>query len=180
MKHPSREEMMSYLYEELSPELSRALEQHLADCAECQASFAEWRGTQRQLDAYAAALLPRPHHTHSPWTRPALAAAAVVLVLLAGFALGRLGRISSAELDARERESRAQILAATQAEARHQFEQLATEMANRVDALQGQHTRDYGALRKELETVAVLTEAGFRQTENRFVALTDNSPIRTP
>jgi len=173
MKHPSREEMMSYLYDELESEPRRALERHLEECAPCRAHLAEWRSTTRQLDAYAAApaRTTRPGRQH--WARPALAAAAAAVVLFAGFALGRSSSVSHAELEAATQDVEARALAAGRAEAQRQLQQFAADVGKRLDTLQAQQSDDYASLRKELETVAVLTEAGFRQTENRFVALAD-------
>ena len=169
---------MSYLYDEIESEPRASLEQHLAGCAECRAQLAEWRRTASHLDAYAIA----PMHARPaarPWARPALAAAAAVLLLFAGFAFGRSGGVSPAELEAVKREARAEALAAGRAEAQRQLQQFAADMGKRLDTLQAQQDNDYASLRKELETVAVLTEAGFQQTANRLVALADAS-VSTP
>jgi anti-sigma factor RsiW len=173
MKHPSREEMMSYLYDELEPEPRHTLEHHLAECASCRAHLAEWRSTTRQLDAYEIAPARISQAQPQRWTRPALAAAAAVVVLFAGFALGRSSGVSRAELESAKQDVEVKALAAGRTEARRQLQQFAADVGKRLDTLQAQQSSDYASLRKELETVAVLTEAGFRQTENRFVALAD-------
>lgn len=173
MKHPSREEMMSYLYDELESEPRHALERHFATCAPCRAHLAEWRSTTRQLDAYAVAPARITQTQPRRWTRPALAAAAAAVVLFAGFALGRSSGVSRAELESAKQDVEAKALAAGRAEAQRQLQQFATDVGKRLDTLQLQQSSDYASLRKELETVAVLTEAGFRQTANRFVALAD-------
>lgn len=180
MKHPNREDWMSYLYDELESEPRHALECHLAECAPCRASLAEWRSTKRQLDAYSVAPAQTPQFRQQRWTRPALAAAAAAVVLFAGFALGRSSGVSRAELEAFKRDTEAKAIATGRTEAQQQMQQFAAGMGKRLDELQAQQTRDYTSLRKELETVAVLTEAGFRQTENRIVALADTSSAPTP
>jgi anti-sigma factor RsiW len=40
-----------------------------------------------------------------------------------------------------------------------------------LQKLNARHTQDYGALRKELETVAVLTEAGLQRAQNQIATL---------
>jgi len=173
MKHPSREEMMSYLYDELESEPRRALACHFEECAPCRAHLAEWRSTTRQLDAYAVAPVQSPQWKQQRWARPAFAAAAAAVVLFAGFALGRSSGVSRAELESAKQDVEAKALAAGRTEAQRQLQQFASDVGKRLDTLQAQQSSDYASLRKELETVAVLTEAGFRQTENRFVALAD-------
>ena len=175
MKHPSREEMMSYLYDELELQPRAALERHLEACAACRASLAAWRSTAHQLDTYATTPVCAARPTPRSWARPALVAAAAALVLFAGFALGHSGGVSRAELEAVRLEAAAQAQAAAGAETQRQLQQFAADLGKRLDALQAQHITDYATLRKELETVAVLTEAGFRQAENRFVALADTT-----
>lgn len=176
MKHPSREELMSYLYDELESAPRAALEDHLETCGDCRASLVEWQNTGRQLKAYRVVQTRAPQPAWQRWTRPALAAAAAAVVLFAGVAIGRTSGVSRAELEAVKRDAEAQALAIGRAETQRQLQQFAANMSQRLDALQAQQTRDYTSLRKELETVAVLTEASFRQTENRFVALADTAP----
>jgi anti-sigma factor RsiW len=180
MKHPSREEMMSYLYDELESEPQCALERHLEECAPCRARLAEWRSTTRQLDAYAVAPVRTPQSKQQRWALPALATVAAAVVLFAGFALGRSSGVSRAELERALSETEAKALATGRVEARQQLQQFAADVGKRLDTLQEQQSTDYTSLRKELETVAVLTEAGFRQTENRFVALADTSSTVPP
>lgn len=180
MKHPSREEMMSYLYDELESEPRRALERHCEACAPCRAHLAEWRSTTRQLDAYAVAPSRSTQLKPQRWTRPALAAAAAAVWLFAGFALGRTSGVSRAELESAKQDVEAKALAVGRTEAQRQLQQFAAEVGKRLDTLQAQQDNDYASLRKELETVAVLTEAGFQQTANRLVALADASASAPP
>lgn len=180
MKHPKREELMSYLYDELESEPRGALERHLETCGDCRASLAAWRSTARQLDAYAVTPACARRSAGRNWLRPSLAAAAAALVLLAGFSLGRTSGVSRAEFQTLKRDAEAHAVAVGRAEAQRQLQQFAAEMGKRLDELQLQQTRDYSSLRKELETVAVFTEAGFRQTENRIVALADSSSTSVP
>lgn len=177
MNHPNREEMMSYLYDELEAEPRRATERHLDQCAPCRARLAEWRRTAQHLDAFAIS----PRTAQPAWQpRKHLAVAALAAVLVVGFLLGRMGGVSRAELEAVKRDSETQAVAVGRAEAQRQLQQFASDMGKRLDDLEAQQSRDYASLRKELETVAVFTEAGFRQTENRIVQLADTSSITAP
>lgn len=171
---------MSYLYDELESEPRCALERHLEECAPCRAHLAEWRSTARQLDVYEVTAPQRLQPLRPRWIRPALAATAAAMMLFAGFALGRSSGVSRAELERALSDTEVKALAAGRAEAQRQLQQFAADVGKRLDTLQAQQSADYTSLRKELETVAVLTEAGFRQTENRFVALTDTSSAMPP
>jgi anti-sigma factor RsiW len=125
MKHPSREEMMSYLYDELESEPRTALDRHLETCDDSRVSVAERRSTTRQLDAYEIAPARISQAQPQRWTRPALATAAAVVVLFAGFALGRSSGVSRAELESAKQDVEAKALAAGRAEAQRQLQQFA-------------------------------------------------------
>jgi hypothetical protein len=178
MKHPNREEWMSYLYDELETEPRRALDRHLEQCAECRDHVAQWRSTSKQLDAFEVSAA-RPVASLWPvWVRWATAAAAAVVILAGGFALGRFTGASRTEVAAlrnqiaalaTDAESRA--IAAARAETQSQLQPFAAAVSEQLRTTRAQHAADYASLRKELETVAVLTEVGFRQTENQIVEL---------
>jgi anti-sigma factor RsiW len=182
MKHPNREEWMSYLYDELEVEPRRELERHLGQCGECRASLAAWRHTSRQLNAFKIATQRQAAPPWQPLTRWALVSATAAAVLLGGIVLGRVTGVSRAELEATRRDAAAQAAAASRAETQQVLRQFALNLNQRLDTLETQQARDYSSLRKELETVAVLTEASFRQTENRIGRLANNTatPISQP
>lgn len=182
MKHPSREEMMSYLYDELAREPRSELERHLDHCEACRACLATWRRTARQLDAFKLSAPRRAAPVGPPLTRWAMATTAAAAVLLGGFVLGRMTGISRAELEASRREAAAQAIAASRVETQQLLQKFAGNVNERLDTLENQQNRDYASLRKELETVAVLTEASFRQTENRLGRLANNTatPLTYP
>ena len=110
-------------------------------------------------------------------TRWAMVAALAAAVLLGGVGLGRMTGVSRAELEAARREAAAQAIAASRAETQQLLTQFTATLNARLNTLETQQTRDYASLRKELETVAVLTEASFRQTENRIGQLANNTPV---
>ena len=72
----------------------------------------------------------------------------------------------------REASAEAQALVSAFAQ-RLDAERVATQQATlaALQKLGARHTQDYAALRKELETVAVLTEAGFQRAQNQIATL---------
>jgi hypothetical protein len=204
MNHPTREEWMSYLYDELTGEQHANLAAHLAVCPDCKASVSEWRAVRKDLDTWklptkrARVVLPRPL---VKW------AAAAAIMIGFGFGVGRFA--ASASIDAEklraaiEPSIREQLrqefvqtlrseldrasssaLAASSAEARQLladfvkvYESNRTEdnqaVYNAMNKLDTQRLADNATLRKELETVAVLTDFGFRRTHEQLVQLAD-------
>jgi hypothetical protein len=199
MKHPSRETLVSYLYNEVESRSERqTLQQHLAECADCQAQLSSWKTVRQQLDTWSLPprrVLPAPSRS---WV--SLAAAAVVL-LAAGLALGRYTFPTGPDLEALSEGMRQEIhTAMTQAndsvrqgnqqairalladfallqEDRRQEDLAALALALRN--LETQYTADYASLRRDLETVAVLTDASFRQTQDQMVHLA-SLPLGSP
>jgi len=203
MKHPTRETWMTYLYgEEGSQTEQQALQKHLAECAECRAQMSSWKSVQQQLDAWSLPprrVLPAPVRSWVP-----LAAAAVVL-LAAGLALGRYTVPTGPDLEVLREELRQEIHAtmieaggsirqANREETRAFLTDYAllqqdrrqedlTALGLALRDLETRHTTDCTSLRRDLETVAVLTDASFRQTQNRMVQLASlplgSSPLNT-
>ena len=187
MTHPTREDWMSYLYDESAKERG-AMEAHLQSCAECRATVAEWQVVTRELSEWK---LAAKHRQSSPaLTRWAIAAAFVALAAIGG------GRIIA--LNSEVKELRAEVQKATRQDlsaALAQVSEQATKAANaeaqaliddlaqqweqkRVEdqqstltALQrmtARHAQDYAKLRKELETVAVFSEAGWERAQSQI------------
>jgi len=178
MTHPTREQWISYLHDETHAGERGALAHHLNECIECRAQVTAWQETRRRLDTWKLAP-PRSRRTLAfAWPRWAVTAAAAAVVLMAGFALGRSAGPSRTELASLRAEVQelkaglgASLEAANGAETRKQLLDFANELNTRFAALQTQQA----VLRRELETVAVLTEAGFNQTANRLVELASAS-----
>ena len=130
-------------------------------------------------------------------------AAAAVIVLCAGFSLGRLtvspdkvraaiapeireqvrrefeqlrqkeiaaSKVAGADIALQPADSRLAAFA-RDLEARRSADNQAVFAA--IEKLQAQRLNDYISLRKDLETVAVLTDAGLRNTEETLVQLAD-------
>lgn len=204
MNHPTRDEWMSYLYDELTGEQHTSLAAHLAVCPECNAKIAEWRGVTRVLGAWKVEVKPARVSFHRPLVRWA---AAAVLMIGIGFTAGRLSSPVNAEklraaiepsIRQQLRQEFSQLLkdelekssSATLAAANNQSKELVGDFAkaceqNRAEdnqavytalnKLNSQRIADLADLKKELDTVALYSEAGFHETQRRFVQLASYS-----
>jgi len=205
MNHPTREEWMSYLYDEVTTEEHSNLAAHLAVCPDCKTKVGEWRATRKDLDAWQ---LPAPRARVTP-PRPMVKwAAAAAIVLAAGFGVGK---VTSANPDVQQvraaiepeirqqlRQEFAQLLrdqldktaSATLIASGEQTKQLVEDFAKALETkragenraiyaalnnLDSQRLADYVSLKKELDTVAVLTDASLRRTQQQLVQLADSA-----
>ena len=196
MKHPTREEWMSYLYDELPPATQTDLRKHLEGCAECRTQMNVWQSATRQMTDFK---LPSKRRSAAAPTllRWAIAAAIVGLVVVGGARVAALNNdvkqlraemrqqlmeelrrdIDSALAQATEQamksastEAQALIAAVVQKwEEKRLTDQQATLTA--LQQLNAQRMADYAAMRKELETVAVFTETGLQRAENQIATL---------
>src|SRR5213592_1476970 len=117
MNHPTREEWMSYLYDELTAEDHSSLTAHLAVCPDCKTRVSDWRATRTNLDAWQ--LPARPSRV--PFQRPLVRwAAAAALMIGIGFGVGRFATPATADAD--------KIRAAIEPEIRRQLRQEFTQL----------------------------------------------------
>jgi anti-sigma factor RsiW len=206
MKHPARETWMSYLYDELRGAERAEANAHLADCPECRAHVDAWRATMSALNSWR---LPRVRPQRRSFLLPMVQwAAAAVVVLSVGFGVGRLSapaanleqvraviepalrRQLQAEFLQVARTELAQSSANTLATSRDETQRLLAGLAVQIEqgrsedwqtmrtalaTLQQERLTD----RRDLETVAVLTGAGLRQTQQQLVQLA-SYPAPTP
>lgn len=155
MKHPSKEQWMEFVYGEAAN--ARELRAHLGECAECQRAVEGWRGTMGALDSWTAKEAPARERS-VPWVRWAAAAAVFVGV---GIAIGASAR-KGPDVTAMQ-----QTIAALE-------ERAEKDRAATVAALQELETRrvsDLIAMRRDLERVAVATDAGLKLTQSQLVQL---------
>src|SRR2546421_8086770 len=175
MNHPTREDWVSYLYSEVSDEHRARLTNHLRECPSCAAQLNEWKTTAKDLDAFS---LPRPEQparkrAQIGFSRPAVQWAAAALILI-GIGFGG-GRLSSAIIDGRklraeiEPQLRQQLLQELQARRIEDNRAIYAALAK----LDSRRLADYVSLKKELDTVAVLTDASLRNTEQQLAQLAD-------
>ena len=92
LTHPSREEWMDFLYDELPASRRAELDVHLGSCDACARQVATWRNTMGALDADELAA-PATGKS-SAWANWKWAAAAAFLIAAVGSGFG-LGRASS-------------------------------------------------------------------------------------
>lgn len=133
--HPSREEWMSFLYRETSPEQTSSLDSHLRRCGECQGRVARWRGTMAKLDAWKTTAAPVHRRGAAPVMRWAAAAA---VVLGAGIAVGRMTAPGSVDIRQLELSLRAEMeskLSANRTELLASFQKHTSELATNVQAV---------------------------------------------
>jgi len=200
--HPAPEQWADYLYNELAPEVRASLDKHMSGCAACQRQFAEWRETMTALDAWKVRPRARPFEvlvTYARW------AAAAVLVLGLGWVGGRLAapeipdvlRLRAevrADLEAELRQQfetrlqaalaaaeqhtgeSLQTLAAAWAAARAEDQQTTLALYQRAER---QRLSDHAALRRDLETVAVVAQDAIGATRQQLAQLAVLTPAPT-
>jgi hypothetical protein len=83
MTHPTREEWMSFLYDELAADTRVALQTHLENCSDCRTQMSQWQGAAQYMSEWK---LPRRRKGASaaPIMRWAIAAAVVGLAIVGG------------------------------------------------------------------------------------------------
>jgi hypothetical protein len=200
--HPAPEQWADYLYEELAPEVRASLEEHLRGCVACQRQLTEWRETMSALDACKVRPRVRPLEVFTTSVRWAAAAA---LVLGLGWLGGRLAapevpdilrlraevradleaelrqqfatRLQAALAAAEQRTGESlQALAATWAAARAEDQHTTLALFQRAER---QRLSDYAALRRDLETVAVVAQDAIGLTQQQLTQLAANT-LATP
>jgi anti-sigma factor RsiW len=176
MKHPAPEEWSGYVFGESSPDRKRELSAHLAACPECAEEIGGWQRSLQRLDQWE---LPSPER-RTVALQPVLKfAMAACFLLLIGFALGRQFN-SSAALRAEFQQGVAEAEAKQQAQFNALLRSLpelvrtAGEADRRailaqIERMQTQHTADFISLRRDLETVASLTEEEIRQANYKLL-----------
>lgn len=218
MTHPTREDWMSYLYEELDAAARAELTAHLRICPECKTALDGWRGTMNTLQAWQ---LPAKSDG-TIWARPFFKwGIAAALMLGIGFGFGQfagakalnteqlraaliptlrqeLRQELNADVLAAFNESRAGLtnefrqqlrgrldqwaadsIAAANLETRRVLMEFAEnhEVGREVDRqatlaalrkLDQQQRAEYASLLQKVETVAVVAQGGFQQTQNQI------------
>jgi hypothetical protein len=206
LNHPTQNDWMELLYEEVSAPRKQELHAHLQECPQCAALVREWRSGMSALDLSPAPVPAAPVRgiaiRWQPMFRWATAAAAV---LIAGFILGR----TTSDTDRQLRELQASVSRLTQLVDEHpaggsgQVAQVATRVAgeetlrllteySRNLELQRAEDRQTTALavrslenrisglRDDLETVAVNTHESLHETHQNLAQFADFTRRSTP
>ena len=205
MNHPTREEWMSYLYDELNGGECSGLAAHLRECPDCTAQVKVWETAREKLDSWRLPVKrARPAFAPAVWKW----AAAAAVVLCIGFGVGRLTSPSvdveeiraaiEPEIRTQLRQEFSQMLhdevkqaaAATLVAAGEQTQNLLADYDTALgvkraadsqaiyaalEQLDAQRVADYILLKKDVDTVAVNTDASLRNTQQQLVQLADYS-----
>ncbi|MBI5384503.1 MAG: hypothetical protein HZA90_07415 [Verrucomicrobia bacterium] len=189
MNHPKHEEWVPYLFGEANSFDRRQLQEHLQSCGECRDEIEAWQRSLGRLNAWKLPRAEKRREAFTPVLRWAMAAA---LVLGLGFGLGRssapagvpagallqvqhqmsnsLAALEARLTNATEISSRELLQGVTQAldQARTQDRQAVLALFRELEE---RHTATYVALRKDLETLASLTDDEIRQARLKLIEL---------
>lgn len=168
--HPSPEDLVRWFGHELPPDRHAVLQSHVDACPECRTRVAGWRQAGHRLDGWTVPL-PRPRAQVSLRTVHLGWAAAVLLALLAGYLAGRPVEAPS------QRAAHATVTPDAPVPADASTRLLAEQM-QRLRLEQDQRFRQ---LRRDLETLAITTEAALRQGKLDLLQVSQSTrPQRPP
>lgn len=178
MNHPDRERWMDYVYDESDAAERRALEQHLASCAECEEQVVAWRQTMQVLDECAEPVPAGPPRSLRLRTVARWALAATLLVVI-GYLAGRVSVPGEADIAAVRAE-----LAAARGEIRDELlQQVRQEMDDKAlatlaacrsmtDEMLSELAVSFDATRRtDMWALAALTERELARTQRQIAAL---------
>ena len=196
--HPTAEQWADYLYGELAPEARLELDAHARECAACQEQLAEWRATMGALDSWRVRPRARRLAVFTEYARWAVAAG---LVLGLGWLGGRFAAPPAPDVQRLQ----AELQPAVELALRGEFEaRLRTELAaveqrhedrlgefarawvtTRAEDQQNllalyqrterQRRSEHAALRRDLETVAVVAQDAIGNTQQQLTQLAVNT-----
>jgi hypothetical protein len=170
---------MTWLYDEVSPADKTRLTEHLKQCGQCRAAVQRWERTRQALDLGKIETPRVPARLNLSWVKWGIAAA---FLLVTGFSVGR----GMAPGETQVRAIRASLKTELSGELAQQLadykkgadQKSAQDNKLILDALaktDNDRVADYAQLHKELETVAVLTQNSFQQTQQQIVTLANYS-----
>jgi ribosome-associated translation inhibitor RaiA len=201
MNHPKHEEWVQYLFGETPAETSRQLKGHLRSCSECREEIEGWKTSLGRLSAWKLPPAATPREIFQPFLKWAAAPAIILCLGFGigrfTFARADVETVRAAIEPAMRQQLRQEVaqlvrdeqaraadaaLATSGAQTRKLladyakgFELRRTEDNQAIyaalDKLDAQRIADALSLKKELDTVAVNTDAGLRHTEQELVQL---------
>jgi hypothetical protein len=187
MKHPNREQWIGFLYEDCDAAEKTDLAAHLETCAQCQSQVQAWRKTMGVLNEYRVGA----NAGTSLWERTGITAfkhawlplsAAAAMILAAGVVLGAVvqSRAGAAQtqtiVDLRARVEKSETENARTQKMLAEISQTMAENRARDQAALIATAQELKATRKDLETVAALTEVGLKSTQSELVRLASYNP----
>lgn len=177
MTHPNHDELIELMYDDgLAPDRRAEVEAHVAACDDCRTQLAAWGGVRRELAAWELPDVRRPIVTPSTSRIGSTVrwAAAAVVLLASGYGLARLTAPAPVDVATFRSNLAEEMRAELRTEAAAQSAQLGMELDKRdraiqravTSALQDMESRNaasFAMLRRDVETVAIQTQAGFEQ-----------------
>ena len=176
MKHPNREQWIGFLYDDCEAAEKTELASHLNSCATCRQQLDTWRQTAAALDTYKIERRAQPNWQTVPWLRWSAAAA---VLLAAGISIGTV-------MSSRANPVQAQVISDLQARLEKseseaaRTQRLLIEMSKTIAADRAEDqaallatAQQLQATRKDLETVAALTEVSLKNI--RFASYSPQS-----
>ena len=183
MKHPAPEEWSAYVFGETAPDRRRELNAHLAACPECAQEIGGWQRSLQRLDEWELPERERRVLRLQPAVKLALAAC---FLLLIGFGLGRQFGTSDtlrtelqqglADADAKHEAQFNAVLRSLPELVRTASEEDRRVILAQLDRINQQHRADFVSLRRDLETVASLTEEEIRQANLKLLQFAAATP----
>ncbi len=200
MNHPERETWVPYLFGETNSKQQQELDAHLHECGECREQVELWRRSLHRLDEWHLPEENLPARRFQPSAPLMKLAAAAVVVLCVGYAIGhasakpdiaklraalepelkkelgqRMDELMAAKLKAqtdlvmgaamKHADEVGQTAARALADARSEDRQAILAAFEKFD---NQRATDLLTLKKQLDTLAVNTDLGFSETQQRF------------
>jgi len=201
MNHPKPEEWAPYLFGETKLEERRQLQAHLKECQDCRHEFENWQRSLGRLDAWKLMPAPRPRLALTPVLSWAATAALILLVgfavgrftgaqvevakvraaiepelrrelshELAQFVVEQVNKSAVAALDASGQQTDQAV-----AELGKAIEQKRSEEQRRLyealNKVESQSFAQFLSLKRDLDTVALNTDAELRDTAQGLVQL---------
>jgi hypothetical protein len=159
--HVERGELAAFVYGELDPQRRGAVAEHLEACGECRGEVERWEAVRGELRRWEIPQGASPGRV--VWRSVGRVAAAVALVA-GGFAAARLSAPRSVDVDDVGRMVSAAMAQRDARDAARQevFEAAVAESLRDIEA---RRLADNAALRQDMETVAMRTQAAFQQLQ---------------
>ena len=168
MNHPKHEELAEFLYDDgMSPARRDEVAHHVDACGECRAVVESWRGVRTNLAAWqlpCVARMPAAARSAGAATTGLRWAVAAAVLLGGGFALARMTD-KPVDLTALRTELAHELRKEVRQELVAELRNYSAKQAAWQDEFQGevisvvrQQAANHASLRKDVETMAVLTE----------------------
>ena len=177
-KHPTDEQWMDYLYDEMPSSGRTVLEAHVSGCPPCQQKREGFRGARQSLDEWRLETPAAKHQLTMSWQPVVKWAAAAVLLVSTAFATGRISRpaLDIEALQAQiskpiEERVRQQVAAASEQALAAAEEKLRAQLAARFKEVADKALEEAAAnTRKQLEELEVALEAIREHDKSMFAA----------